>query len=133
MTSLPNHGKQGDSLQHQHHHHHHHQLPQTMQTTHKVKRVTAGEVDTSGKELGKCTHRRTTNDKKNTNERFRHLVSSSGRRRKTDNNKTKKEAEKRTDEKEATKLDPSLSICVCIAEVSLVRLCCDDRTAVICF
>ena len=39
------------------------------------------------------------------NQRFRHLVSSSGERRKTDNNRKKKEAEKRTDEKEATKLD----------------------------
>ena len=39
------------------------------------------------------------------NERFRHLVSSSGKRRKTDNNKEKKEAEKRTDEKETTKLE----------------------------
>ena len=45
------------------------------------------------------------------NQRFRHLVSSSGKRRKTgktrktDNNKEKKEAEKKTDEKEATKLD----------------------------
>ena len=37
--------------------------------------------------------------------RFRHLVFSSGKRRKTDNNKTKKEAEKRTGEKEAAKLD----------------------------
>ena len=36
---------------------------------------------------------------------FQHWVSSSGKRRKTDNNKRKKEAEKRTDEKEATKLD----------------------------
>ena len=39
------------------------------------------------------------------NKRFRHLVSSSGLRGKTDNNKKKKEAEKRTDEKKATKLD----------------------------
>ena len=39
------------------------------------------------------------------NERFRHLVSLSGKRRKTDSNKEKKEAEKRTDEKETTKLD----------------------------
>ena len=46
----------------------------------------------------------TTNDEKNTDERFRHLVSSSGKRRKTDYNKKEKEAEKRTDE-EATKLD----------------------------
>ena len=38
------------------------------------------------------------------NEHFRHLVSSSGKRRKTATKK-KKEAEKRTDEKEATKLD----------------------------
>ena len=38
------------------------------------------------------------------NKRFRHLVSSSGQRRKTDNKKEKK-AEKRTAEKEATKLD----------------------------
>ena len=36
-------------------------------------------------------------------ERFRRLVSSSGKRRKTDNNKKEKEAEKRIDEKEATK------------------------------
>ena len=43
------------------------------------------------------------------NECFRHLVSSSGKRRKTDNNKKTKEAEKRTDEKEATKLDPRIS------------------------
>ena len=46
-----------------------------------------------------------TNDEKNTKGRFRHLVPSSGKRIKTDNNKTKKEAEKRTDEKEATKLE----------------------------
>ena len=39
------------------------------------------------------------------NKRFRHLVSSSGYRRKTDNHIKKKEAEKKTDEKEATKLD----------------------------
>ena len=39
-----------------------------------------------------------------TNKRFRHLVSSSGQRRKTDNRR-KKEAEMRIDEKEATKLD----------------------------
>ena len=39
------------------------------------------------------------------NKPFQHLVSSSGKTRKTDNNKEKKEAEKRTDEKEATKLD----------------------------
>ena len=45
-----------------------------------------------------------TNDEKNTNERFPHLVSSLGKKRKTDNNK-KEEAEKRIDEKEATKLD----------------------------
>ena len=32
-------------------------------------------------------------------------MSSSGKRRKTDNNRRKKEAEKRTDEKEATKLN----------------------------
>ena len=38
------------------------------------------------------------------NERFRRLVSSSGKRRKTDNKK-KKELEKRTEEWEATKLD----------------------------
>ena len=37
--------------------------------------------------------------------RFQHLLYLSGKRRKTDNNKTKKEAEKRTDKKEATKLD----------------------------
>ena len=50
-----------------------------------------------------------TNDEKNTNERFRHLVSSSCKRRKTDNNKKKKkEAEKRTDEKEANELDPGV-------------------------
>ena len=60
-------------------------------------------VDTRGKGLGKCTHQWTTNDEKNTNERFRHLVSSTGKSRKTD--KKTKEAEKRTDEKEATKLD----------------------------
>ena len=40
-----------------------------------------------------------------TNQRFQHLVSLSGKRRKTDNNRKKKEAEERTDEKEATKLD----------------------------
>ena len=39
------------------------------------------------------------------NERFLHLLSSSGKGKKTDNNKKKTEAEKRTDEKEATKLD----------------------------
>ena len=39
------------------------------------------------------------------NEHFRHLVSSSGKIRKTDNNKKNKAAEKRTDGKEATKLD----------------------------
>ena len=31
----------------------------------KKKRVTAGEVDTWGKELGNCTHQWTTNDEKN--------------------------------------------------------------------
>ena len=41
------------------------------------------------------------------NERFRHLVSLSGKRKKTDNKKKKKEAEKRTDEKGATKLNKS--------------------------
>ena len=39
------------------------------------------------------------------NKRFRHFVSSSGQKRKTDNNRRKKDAEKRTDEKEATKLN----------------------------
>ena len=39
------------------------------------------------------------------NERFLHLLSSSGKGRKTDKNKKKTEAKKRTDEKEATKLD----------------------------
>ena len=57
------------------------------------------------KELGKCSHQWTTNDEKNTNEHFRHLLSSSGKRRQTDNTKKKKDAEKRTDEKEGTKLD----------------------------
>ena len=33
------------------------------------------------------------------------ITSASGERRKTDNNRRKKEAEKRTDEKEATKLN----------------------------
>ena len=42
---------------------------------------------------------------KKTNERFRQLVPWSGKRRKTDNNKKKTEADKRTDETEATKLD----------------------------
>ena len=32
------------------------------------KRVTAGEVDESGKELGNCTHQWTTNDDKNKQE-----------------------------------------------------------------
>ena len=41
---------------------------------------------------------------RNINERFRHLESSSGKRGKTVYNKNK-EAEKRTDEKDATKLD----------------------------
>ena len=31
----------------------------------RKKRVTAGEVDMWGKELGKCTHQRTTNEEKN--------------------------------------------------------------------
>ena len=39
------------------------------------------------------------------NKRFRRLVYLSGKRRKADDNRKKKEAEKRTDEKEATKLD----------------------------
>ena len=56
-----------------------------------------------GKELGKCTHQ--WNDEQNTNERFRHLASSSGKRRKTNNDNKKKEAEKSTDEKGATTLD----------------------------
>ena len=56
----------------------------------KKKRVTAGEVDTWGKELGKCTHQWTTNNEKNTNEHFRHLLSLSHKRRKTGNNKKKK-------------------------------------------
>ena len=42
-----------------------------------------------GKELGKCTHHWMTNDEKNTNECFRHLVSLASKRRKTDNNKKK--------------------------------------------
>ena len=42
-------------------------------------------------------------------ERFQHLVSSSGKRRKTDNNKKNKKAEKRTDEKEAAKLDQGVA------------------------
>ena len=68
------------------------------------------EIDVSfllhgGKEHGKCTHQWTTKDEKNTNERFRHLTSLSGKRRETDNNKKKKESEKRTDEKGPTKLD----------------------------
>ena len=53
----------------------------------RKKRVTAGKVDTSGTELRKRAHQWTTNDEKSTNERFRHSVSSSGQRRKTDNNK----------------------------------------------
>ena len=32
----------------------------------KKKRVTAGEVDKLGKELGNCTHQRKTNDDTNT-------------------------------------------------------------------
>ena len=47
--------------------------------------------------------------KRRINKRFRHLVSSSGQRRKTDSNRRKKEAEKRTDEKEATKLNQTNS------------------------
>ena len=39
------------------------------------------------------------------NELFRHSVFSSVKRRQTDNNKQEKEAEKRTDKKEATKVD----------------------------
>ena len=39
------------------------------------------------------------------NDRFRHSVSLSGKRRKTDNNAKKKEAEKRADEKDSTKPD----------------------------
>ena len=39
------------------------------------------------------------------NKHFRHLVSSSGKRRKTDSNKKEKEANKRKGVKEATKLD----------------------------
>ena len=70
-----------------------------------MNRSLTSQQSPRGKELGKCTHQRTTDDEKNTNERFRHSASSSGKRRQTDNNKKKKEAEKRTDEKEATTLD----------------------------
>ena len=68
------------------------------------KRVTAGEVDKLGKELGNCTHQWD-------DERwYKHTSafdtkSSSGERRKIDNNRRKKEAEKRTDQKEANKLN----------------------------
>ena len=65
--------------------------------------VTAVEVDTLGKEVGKCTRQWTTNDEKNTNKHFQHFVTSSGKRRQTVNNEKKKEAEKRADEKEAIK------------------------------
>ena len=57
----------------------------------RKKRVTTGEADTWGKELGKCTHQWTTNDEKNTNERFRQLVSSSGKRRKTATERSREE------------------------------------------
>ena len=43
------------------------------------------------------------------NERFRHLVPSSGKRRKTGNNEKNKEVEKRTEEKEVTKLHQGIS------------------------
>ena len=63
----------------------------------KKKRVTAGEVDKLGKELGNCTHQWTTND--DTNTQALSTLSLHNRHRR------KKEAEKRTDEKEATKLN----------------------------
>ena len=71
---------------------------------HKKKRVTAGEVDKLGKELGNCTHQWTTNDDTKHTSAF-DTKSSSGKRRKIDNNRRKKEEEKRTDEKEATILN----------------------------
>ena len=40
------------------------------ESTLKKKRVTAGEVDTWGKELGKCTHQWTTNDEKKNSHRL---------------------------------------------------------------
>ena len=70
----------------------------------KKKRVTAGEVDKLGRELGKCTHQWTTNNDTNT-QVLSTLKSPSSKRRKIDNYRRKKEAEKRTDEKEATKLN----------------------------
>ena len=63
-------------------------------------RVTAGEVDACGKELGKCTHQRTANDEKD--KQVLSTLSVFVRSKKKINNKKKKEAEKRTDEKEAT-------------------------------
>ena len=42
------------------------QVPSTRRRTCKKKRVTAGEVDKSGTELGNCTHQWTTNDDTNT-------------------------------------------------------------------
>ena len=55
---------------------------------------------------------------KNTSERFRHLVSSSGKRRKTNKNKKKKEAEKRTYES-PVRLPPRLS-----SSLLLSSFCC---------
>ena len=51
----------------------------------------------------KCTHQWTTNDEKN--KQALSTLSVFFRLKKKDNNKKKKKAEKRTDEKEATKLD----------------------------
>ena len=69
----------------------------------KKKRETAGEVDTSGKELGKCTHQWTTNDEKKNknkkNERFRHLVSSS-EKKKEDRQQQKEERSREEDRRE---------------------------------
>ena len=88
------------------------------------KPVTAGEVDTWGKEHGKCTHQWTRNDEKS--KQALSTLSVFVRLKKKDNNKKKKEAEKRTDEKEAIKLDQTSclssslllsSFCCCLSFV----------------
>ena len=58
----------------------------------------------SGKELGNCTHQWTTNDDTNT-QALSTLRLLRVKEEKIDNNRRNKEAEKRTDEKEATKLN----------------------------
>ena len=59
IGSLPQHNCKGDE------HIRSIAFQDNVQISWKKKRVTAGEVDTWGKELGNCTHQWTTNDEKN--------------------------------------------------------------------